>query len=235
MKLDPSLDPKALSERFAVKHRVQIPGFLTPEEAGRLEATLVGFDAWHLVMNDRDRHIDLPVSYLPELGLDRIDKAKAQATSRAASEFQYIYENYPVADACQSGNLSDPVLKSFFEFMNGAEVMAFLQAVTGLQIDYCDMQATKYGPGHVLTAHDDDVAGKHRQFAYVLGMTRNWASIWGGQLQFLTEEDRIEESFVPAFNTLSIFAIPVPHHVTQIASFAPVNRISLTGWYRQNA
>lgn len=235
MQLNPELDPVALAKGFAPDKRLQIPSFLVDADAVALEAALNGLEEWHLVMNDRDRHIDLPVSYLPNLGLDRIEKAKKQATDRAAYEFQYIYENYPIADAYESGRLNQPLLKQVFEFMNSDNTRAFLNQVTGLDIDFCDMQATKYGPGHVLTGHDDGVEGKNRQFAFVLSLSRNWSPIWGGQLQFTDEADRITGSFVPAFNTLSMFAVPVPHHVTQVASFAPYPRVSLTGWFRQNA
>ncbi|MAK62540.1 MAG: 2OG-Fe(II) oxygenase [Ponticaulis sp.] len=229
--LNPDLDLPSLTAEFARTGRLRIPGFLTDSAAERLHETIQALD-WHLVLNDRDRHIDLPVSELPKLGLDRIKAAVLQAQGRAASEFQYVYENYPVADAYQSGRLRVDGLRTVFEFMNSSAVLTALNTVTDRPIDFCDMQVTKYGPGHVLTSHDDGVEGKNRQFAYVLGMTRDWSPVWGGQLQFLTDDGQVEQSFVPAFNTLSIFAVPCLHHVSQVASFAPRPRLSLTGWFR---
>ena len=164
--------------------------------------------------------------------MDRIEAAVKQAQGRAADEFQYVYENYPVADAYKSGRLKVDGLKSVFEFMNSEPVISALKTVSGKPIEFCDMQVTRYGPGHVLTPHVDGVAGKNREFAYVLGLTPNWSAVWGGQLQFLTDDGEVEQSFVPAFNTLSIFAVPCLHHVSQVASFAPKPRVSLTGWFR---
>lgn len=171
MRLNPSLDTEALANTFNGQRRLQIKDFLDDASAKTLESALSKVE-WHLVMNDRDRYIDLPVSHLPELGLDRIEKAIAQATARAATEFQCVYENYPIADAVQSGRVWPQAFADVFAFMNSAETINILHQITALDIDFFDMQATKYGPGHVLTAHDDGVEGKNRKFAYVLGLTR---------------------------------------------------------------
>jgi len=229
--LNPELDLPALAKSFHESGRLQIRDFLKTSDARKVLAAL-GRVEWNLVMNDRDRHIDLPVSQLPNLGLERIRAAVHQALGRAADEFQYVYENYPIADAAASGSLKLKELKAIFEFMNSESVRNTLETITGHATDFCDMQATKYGPGHVLTPHDDGVEGKNRKFAYVLGLTQGWSSVWGGQLQFITDDGRVEQSFVPAFNTLSIFAVPALHHVSQVASFAPKPRLSLTGWFR---
>ena len=231
VQLNPDLDIDALRAAFDVNGRLRITDFLDPVSLPGLTKALEGLD-WHLVMNDRDRHIDLPVSQLANIGLDRIGKGIQQALGRASDEFQYVYHNYPVADAYQSGRLKEEALKVVFEFMNTREVLDFIENVTGTTLDFCDMQATKYGPGHVLTAHTDGIPGKNRKLAYVLGLTEGWSAIWGGQLQFLEEDGGVAQSFVPAFNTLSIFAVPTDHHVTQVASFAPKSRVSLTGWMR---
>ncbi len=229
--INPDLNPAALRAIFAEGDCLQISEFLDQSSINRLVGTLSDV-SWNLVMNDRERHIDLPVAQLPSLGLERIQRAIQQARARAATEFQYVYENFPVADAFQNGHLKGKDLGRFFTFMNSKPVRTFLEQVTGHSIDFCDMQLTKYGPGHVLTQHDDGIEGKNRKFAYVLSLTPEWRAIWGGQLQFLTDDGQISRSFIPAFNTLSIFSVPVPHHVTEVASFAPHSRVSMTGWFR---
>ena len=229
--LNPDLDTTRLSAAFAVEQRLQISDFLRTSDAEAIIAELATLD-WHLVMNDRDRHIDLPNSQLDSIGRDRIEAGIRQAQGRAATEFQYVYENFPIADAYASGRLTNGRLRGVFEFMNSQAVRDVLETITGHKSDFCDMQATRYGPGHVLTPHDDGVEGKNRKFAYVLGLTKNWSPVWGGQLQFLTSDFRVEDSFVPSFNTLSVFSVPHLHHVSQVAGFAPFARVSLTGWFR---
>lgn len=122
-----------------------------------------------------------------------------------------------------------------FALMNTAPVRDLLRTVTGRATDFCDMQATRYRSGHFLTTHDDNAGPKkNRKLAYVLGLTEGWSAVWGGQLQFL-EDGRVVDAFAPRFNTLSVFAVPFPHHVSQVASFAPKPRYSLTGWFRTKA
>ena len=43
----------------------------------------------------------------------------------------------------------------------------------------------------------------------------------------------IEEGYAPAFNALNIFRVPKRHAVTQVASFAGAERLSVTGWIRE--
>ncbi|MDP1778054.1 MAG: 2OG-Fe(II) oxygenase family protein, partial [Brevundimonas sp.] len=120
-------------------------------------------------------------------------------------------------------------------FLNGPDFIAFVRTVTGdARIDFADAQATRYRPGHVLTGHDDTAAGKNRLYAYVLNLTRDWRPDWGGVLAFEAADGHIEEGFAPAFNALNIFAVPMRHAVTQVASFAPRDRLSITGWLRSH-
>ena len=95
-------------------------------------------------------------------------------------------------------------------------------------IAFADAQATAYAPGDFLTAHDDNVAGKARRAAYVLGLTPGWRTDWGGLLLF----HRDSTAWVPRFNTLNLFGVPQPHSVSQVASFAGNRRYAVTGWLR---
>jgi SM-20-related protein len=85
----------------------------------------------------------------------------------------------PSGDAERS---ADPtLLGQFAGFMSSAEMPAFFREVTGApEIDLADAQATAYSPGDFLTAHSDDVSGKGRRAAYVLGLTRGWRTDRGG-------------------------------------------------------
>jgi len=41
-------------------------------------------------------------------------------------------------------------------------------------------------------------------------------------------------AWVPAFNALNLFVVPTRHAVTQVASFAAKDRLSIVGWLRSN-
>ena len=38
-------------------------------------------------------------------------------------------------------------------------------------------------------------------------------------------------SFVPRYNTMSLFRVPADHHVTLVAPWAQDDRLSITGWF----
>ena len=57
-------------------------------------------------------------------------------------------------------------LEALYDLINSAAFLDFIRAVTGeARVAFCDAQATRYRPGDILTAHDDDVEGKNRLFA----------------------------------------------------------------------
>jgi Rps23 Pro-64 3,4-dihydroxylase Tpa1-like proline 4-hydroxylase len=231
LRLNASLDRRELASRFAATGRIQILDFLHPADAEGLADAALRID-WQLVLNTGTRHVDLPRPQLELMGRQRLDAVVAEIEKRAANEFQYLYENYPLGDLADRGALADPLLAAGYATLNSEGVRAFLRDVTGIATAFCDMQATRYGPGHFLTVHDDEAGpAKNRKLAYVLSLTEGWSPVWGGQLQFL-DGQRVVESFTPKFNTLSLFRVPTPHHVSQVASFAPKGRISLTGWFR---
>lgn len=125
------------------------------------------------------------------------------------------------------------MLHGVFEFINSPVMLGFARAVTGFpQIVRADAQATLYAPGHFLTTHNDFDPVKGRLVAYVMGFTKNWRADYGGMLQFQTDQQDVEEGFLPHFNSLMMFSVPQLHAVTMVPSYAPIGRYSITGWFQ---
>lgn len=213
--------------------RLQIEDFLELPDAKKLSESLDTVD-WSLVLNSGSLHVDLHADQLAALQPAQQAAILAEVKKSAVHHFQYLYENYPVADIAEAGQLPHPPLANAFETMNSETVRAFLEKVTGVKTDFCDMQVTRFSPGHFLTIHSDNAVGKNRKLAHVLSLTGGWSPTWGGQLQFLDGRDHITGSYMPRFNALSVFTVPMARHVSQVTSFAPKGRASLTGWYRRS-
>jgi Rps23 Pro-64 3,4-dihydroxylase Tpa1-like proline 4-hydroxylase len=232
VRLNPALDPASLARRFTeAGQRIQIEDFLESDDAKGLSAAASALD-WNLVLNSGARHVDLNASQQKQAGKVRMTAILAEVQKNAPHKFQYLYENYPVTDLAEANQLTDPWLAAAYATMNSNPVRDLLQQITGKASDFCDMQATRYRPGDFLTVHDDNAGEKNRKLAYVLSLTDGWMATWGGQLQFLDSGGRVASAFMPRFNALSVFAVPTPHHVSQVSSFAPKGRVSLTGWFR---
>lgn len=233
MKLNPRLDPDALRKQYRRDKRLHVGGVLDEDDARTLYEACCGETGWNFVFYANDRHFDLDAE-----GWRGLDREKRETTEKiifaqAAGKFSYMYDNIPVYDRYHAGAGLSPKLRELFEFLNGEPFLDFARRLTGADdIGFADAQATRYGPGHFLTAHNDDVEGKDRRAAYVLNLTPQWREDWGGYLNFFDGAGHIEAAYKPAFNALNVFSVPRAHSVGYVAPFAAARRYSITGWLR---
>ena len=233
LRLSPALDAAALGAAFKARRRLHIPGVLDPDSAAALVAAMEAFDGWKVSVSAGGEFFELPLKgrMAAEAGKQGwIDGARVDG---AEPRMQYIFDTRRLD--MEPEDASRDAVSEVLGLLNGPDFLAFVRGVTGDdRIDFADAQATRYRPGHVLTGHDDAAEGKNRLYAYVLNLTRDWRADWGGVLAFEGADGHIEEGFAPAFNALNIFAVPMRHAVTQVASFAPRDRLSITGWLRSH-
>ena len=233
-KLNPRLDIAAHAARYAARGRAHIPDLLDPAGAERLCAFLEQEQRWNLVTLLAGQHRDLDSAAMSRQPPEEKLKFLAHVHQPARlGHFQYLYDNVPVYDAWHLKSTERPALKEFFEFLNGEAFLAFSRAITGAaDIGFADAQATRYGPGHFLTTHDDRIDAKDRRAAYGYNLTRIWSHDWGGLTLFTGADGHIEEAFVPRFNALNILRVPQPHAVSAVSPFAERHRYGVTGWLR---
>lgn len=228
--LNPALDVPALARAFAERRRLRIPGVLTPDAAEALASTLEGFDGWSVAVNAGGEIFELPLKNRRAAEPTKQAWIDAVRIDGSDGRMQYLYDTRRMLN--EEGEPAD-LVGHVPAFLNGPEFLGFVRAVTGDdRIAFADAQGTRYRPGQVLTVHDDAVAEKGRLYAYVLNLTREWYADWGGALIFPGADGHIDQGFVPTFNGLNIFAVPMAHAVTQVASFAPRDRYAITGWLR---
>lgn len=233
IRLSPDLDVAALSQAFAAGgKRLHVPGVLALDSAEAVAAVLEAETRWKTTVAAGGTFLELPLN-----GRVAEDPAKQSWLDEAAVDgssplTQYIFDTRRLSgDVEGRGDAADAVV----DFLNSADFIAFARAVTGDdRIDLADAQASRYRPGHVLTAHNDVSPGKNRLYGYVLNFSRDWRADWGGNLVFYGPDGHIEHGWVPAFNALNLFVVPTRHAVTQVASFAAKDRLSIVGWLRSN-
>jgi Rps23 Pro-64 3,4-dihydroxylase Tpa1-like proline 4-hydroxylase len=232
LRLSSELDGERLAKAYAAAGRLHVPGFLHPDDAALLHHSLRTRQDWRLVVNQGERIFDLDREAQKQLSPEQRQQLEAAVHAEARYGFQYHYESIRVPDQAEA-RIGDDPLTIFARFMSSDPVRSFLRTVTGHQgIDFADAQATAYSPGHFLTAHDDEVAGKHRHAAYVFNLTPRWRVDWGGLLLFEDSQGHVEQGFTPSFNALNLFTVPQPHSVSLVAPFAAYRRYSITGWLR---
>lgn len=227
--LNPALDVTALGDAYRRARRLDIDDWLPAEQAETLRRHLLDRSDWTLVLNAGEKVYELPRSRSGELDGAQREQLERFVIDSARDRFQYRFESIRSPDRGGDATLLD----RFVAFMSSPEVIGFLGAVTGqTTLSFADGQATLYSPGHFLTAHDDDVAGKNRLAAYVFGLSPEWHADWGGLLMFHGRDGNVDEAFTPGMNRLRLFSVPVSHGVSYVTPFAAHPRLSVTGWLR---
>lgn len=233
IELNPALDIPALKAAFAETGRLHIPAILKPESAEAIAAVLETERHWHLSAAAGGQFMEMP------LDGDRAAEPSKQSwiddirVDGSSPITQYIFDTRRLSTRDLEPERVHDAADHAFDFLNSQPFLDFIHAVTGDdRPSFADAQATRYRPGHVLTVHNDHSAGKHRLYAYVLSLTRDWRADFGGNLIFPGETGMIDDGYVPAFNALNLFRVPMRHAVTQVATFAPRHRLSIVGWLR---
>ena len=229
--LSSRLDLVAAGSVFRRHGRVHIADILEQDAAIALHGCLQKEVPWRLSFNLGDRNANLAEEDVKKFAdVDRLT-LNSQFLASAQRGFQYVFGNWPIYDLWKAGTPQPPLMVQAIEFLNSRTFLEFMRQMTGLaEIAYADAQATRYGPGHFLTRHDDSVARKGRLAAYVLSLTPRWMPDWGGILQFFDPLGHVEEGYVPSFNALNVFRVPAPHAVSYVTPFTASSRYSISGW-----
>jgi len=226
-------DVESLRAEYSKDGVVRVENLFPDDVAQAIYQVLLKGTPWRAVHSDDEgKH----KYYLPQEWQALSPQTRQQTIQgvlqKAREGFAYFYSCYPMIDALLAGENPEWPLHALTEFLNSPEFMDFTKTITDeAEVIKIDGQATLYGPGHFLNAHDDAGDIKERRVAYVMGFSKGWSRDWGGQLLFLDGND-VTRGFSPSFNTLSLFKVPREHVVTQVTNFAGAGRYSVTGWLR---
>ncbi len=235
IRINPAHDPAALAKVWGARERMQVRDFLVAEDAARIHQILRE-TPWWLVYNVGDKVEQLPPEYLATLDQPRLNQMLAGIQERARTQYQYLYQYYPMVSMYFTPTAPKLPVLEVFEFLNRPDTLAFFRALTGRDdVQWVDAHATLFRSGNFLKSHTDEEPTGHRVAAYVLNFTPVWERDWGGYLQFFDDRHDVEHAFRPIFNGLNIFGVPQDHSVEMVSSFCPGLRFSITGWLRNDA
>jgi Rps23 Pro-64 3,4-dihydroxylase Tpa1-like proline 4-hydroxylase len=215
--------------------RIQVDDYLQPMAAERLRDCLLHDVPWTLALRDGLGSRTIDHSTYAAMSEDAVAHLLAETAAGrsdgSSDEFRFAYDSYMMVRAYQEGRDPELLLHRVLEFFNSPVYLDFLRHLTGdVRIRRVNAQATRYRPGHFLRQHTDEELSEGRLYAYVLNLTPQWRADWGGLLQFIDPDGRVTETFLPRWNTLSLFAVPAGHAVSLVAPWARGDRLAITGW-----
>jgi Rps23 Pro-64 3,4-dihydroxylase Tpa1-like proline 4-hydroxylase len=234
--LNPALDIDAIAASLRDSGRVLIRDVLKPEIAEQCYDCLREKVPWRLAFRDTrvsgsNQEQQLTQEQFRSLGPQKAAALKMQVYHQATDHYQYLYQHFNIGGGQKTGEPPGLMLYELFDYLKGAEFMNVARTLTGdTEINDVYAHATMYTAGNFLKLHEDVTDTDDRRYAYVFGFTRDWQADMGGLTHFLNASGSVIETFVPDFNTLMIFAVPVSHLVSQVSPWVRRKRLSVTGW-----
>ena len=233
--INEQLDLAKWRGRLQSEGRVQIEHYLQEPAAERLRGCLQHEVPWTLAIRDAEgpRTIDhATYTALSAEANARLLADVAAGAAGAGDEFRFAYDSYMMIRAYKENRDPGLLLHRVVELFNSPGYVSFAQHLTGdSRIRRVNAQATRYRPGHFLRLHFDEDETEGRLYAYVLNLSRDWQADWGGLLQFIDPDGAVADTFLPRWNTLSLFAVPRGHAVSLVTPWAGADRLAITGWF----
>lgn len=215
---------------LAQRSRIQIPGFLQPAAADALARELAEAVPWQMAERSEGESRTTPRGAYPDDA--EFARLLQRGYARAADSYQFAYDSYMLVKAAMEGWDPDLLVHGVLRFFNTPQFIEFARHLTDDPgITHATAQCTRYRPGHYLLPHEDLDVSEGRRYAFVVNLGRDWRPDWGGQLQFLDAGDAVVDTFLPRWNSLSLFRVPQRHQVTLVAPWAAQPRHAITGWW----
>ena len=178
--LNPDLDRKSLAARFAEDGRLRIDDVLRPEIAERIRKYCLDEIPFDYLSYVDGANVAIPAEAMATLGTAEQRDMQDKILANASEGIGFLYCGYMAESARREGcNANLKFLHSVFDYVNGKEMLSFINEVTGREdLQSAFAQYTRYTPGQFLTRQQDDITNEQRHIAYVLGFSKNWHPDW---------------------------------------------------------
>jgi SM-20-related protein len=230
---NPNLDLAPYAEEFARFGRVRLPEFLKPDVAEHVYSVFQAAPWSATFLVDNKPKVISRVE-MNAMSPQKRFELRNQIFAETLKRYQFSYLFLALEDAVGAAWDKDQVLPALHAYLNSEAYMDLGRRIAGLS-GICSVSyiASRYMRESFLAAHNDAAESlEDRLVAYTIGFSKDWKFDWGGLLQFLDAEDgRVVDSYLPTFNTLTLFRVPQLHSVSYVTPFAMGPRLSVTGWY----
>jgi SM-20-related protein len=215
---------------FRRQGRLQITSILRPEGARELHRCLSERTEWGLMLWSGPgigRQYASPKQYQGFTEAQR-RTLHDQAHTFKRLEGSHLMGVRPIAHDAFDRQTDPSLLARFVDFLASESFLRFIRHITGAHdIQRVGAQATCFTEGQFISFHADANDNDHQRATCVFHLSPSWERSWGGLLQFTTSRGRVEEDFVPLFNSMSVFKYSQKHAVSVITPRAQLPRYAI--------
>ncbi len=228
--LNSQLDPDQLHTEFVRKNRILIRNALNEEVAENVLRSLDLDIPWQMAYMEKGSACVFSREQRANMTNAQWETIQKKITALGSLGFQFCYGHYSVSDRNKELCRVDAYVNTFRDFLKSDRFFDFARSVTGMpEVCSIEILAARYSGGDFLMMHDDTQKAERRA-AFVFNLSKGWHPDWGGLTHFLERDGSVTDTYVPLYNSLLIFAVPVRHLVSYVMPFAPRPRYSITGW-----
>ncbi|PCJ44179.1 MAG: hypothetical protein COA81_02265 [Alphaproteobacteria bacterium] len=231
--LNPNLNWDLIRDKLVSHNHYVAPNIFKADIAEKLAGCMQSKVPWRIAFRQGEKDVTASPQELRKWTAEQNADFHKSLIGQAQKEYQYYYNRYPMIDAYIKGQDKGLYLHEVTDFLNGEDFLNFARHITGdSEIHKSEPHAACYIPGNFLKLHNDfRTRETDRRYALVFNLTKNWVSDWGGLLQ-LVDDNKVIETIVPTFNSVSILRLPQLHQVSYVAPYATESRFTLTVWLR---
>lgn len=223
--LNQNLNIPYLNRAYVQNGALSVQNILKPDVAQTIHDALLALD-WILEISDYVQSAKLRI---PRRMLGNPDNLLSALDSvpHSLDRSRLFFMRLVVEDACFS-----PALTEFRQFLKSEQFIDVIRDITGKkELTHSWLEATCYDKCCFLGGHKDDHHSGNL-VAFVLNLTPHWQLDWGGLL--MLRFPNVPPVIVPpAWNSLSMFNVPLDHLVSCVSPAATEKRYSITGWFRR--
>jgi Rps23 Pro-64 3,4-dihydroxylase Tpa1-like proline 4-hydroxylase len=228
--LNSQLDTDHLHSDFARNGRILIRNALHEEVAENVLQSLDTDIPWQMAYMENGRPCVFSREKRAAMSDEQWEAIQKKITAMGSRGFQFCYGHYSVSDRNLELCRPEAYVNTFRDFLKSDQFFDFARAVTGMpEICKIEILAGRYTGGDFLMMHDDTQKAE-RRVAFVFNLSKSWHPDWGGLTHFLERDGSVADTYVPTYNSLTLFSVPVLHLVSYVMPFAPRPRYSITGW-----
>lgn len=230
-KLNGDMDTAALAREYKKAGRVRVRNFLDEESAEALYECLTKRTPWQWSFMIGDKPTFISVPEMTAITDRRQRELMRKVYEQARASYQFLFYMCPVSDIYGDNGDTEHCLHEVHRFMAGEAMTDTLKALTGRKkLAISDSEARWLNHGHFMGESDGVSEDDKSAFALVLEMSRDWRTDWGGIYQFLGDSGKVEEGWIPEFNTLNLIRYPVHFNVSYVAPFTGGLHLAMWGW-----